>query len=60
MRDRTIAGPLLILTFYVALILAWLMLSGGSTLGALLFFLLGLPVVALALWWGGKRARPKR
>lgn len=60
MRDRRITGPLLILTFYVALIVAWLMLSGGSAVEALLFFLLGLPVVALALWWSGKSARPKR
>ena len=49
MRDRTLAGPLLILTLYVVLILVWLMLSGGGMLGAALFFLLGLPVVAAAL-----------
>lgn len=60
MRDRTFAGPLLILSVYVVIILLWLLLSGGSTIGALLFFLVGLPVVAVALWWSGRSIRPKR
>jgi hypothetical protein len=54
MRGKPLLAALGILTGYVVVILGWLSLEGATELNALLFFVLGLPVAATALWWSGR------
>jgi hypothetical protein len=59
MRNHSIAGFLIIMTLYTIALLAWMVFDGQAAIDVVLFYLLGVPVVVLAVWWGAQ-ARQKR
>ncbi|HEU5423253.1 MAG TPA: hypothetical protein VFU72_06920 [Nitrolancea sp.] len=59
MSAKLLLAALAILAGYVLLGLLWLAVEGATSLGALLFFALGLPVAAAALWWSTRGGPPR-
>ncbi len=59
MKNHSVIGFLIIMTVYTVALVAWMVYDGRAAIDLLLFYLIGVPVVALAVWWGGQ-ARQKR
>lgn len=59
MKNHSVAGFLIIMTVYTLALLTWLVYDGRAAIDVVLFYVLGVPVVAVAVWWGAQ-ARQKR
>ncbi len=59
MKNQSVIGFLIIMTVYTIALFAWLAYDGRVAIDVVLFYLLGVPVVAVAVWWGAQ-ARQKR
>lgn len=60
MKHHSVIGFLIIITIYTAALLAWLVYDGRAATDVVLFYLLGVPVVALAVWWGAQARQRRR
>ena len=59
MKNHSVVGFLIILTVYTLALVGWMVYDGRAAIDVALFYLLGAPIVAVAVWWGGQ-ARQKR
>jgi hypothetical protein len=60
MRNTSVAGFLIIMTIYTVALISWLLFDGGAILDLVLFYALGIPVVAVVVWWSGRTRQRRR
>ncbi|HVB64846.1 MAG TPA: hypothetical protein VNE17_08950 [Nitrolancea sp.] len=60
MRHTSVAGFLIIMTIYTVALISWLLFDGGAILDVVLFYALGIPVVAVVVWWSGRTRQRRR
>ncbi len=60
MKNHSVLGFLIIMTVYTAALLAWMAFDGRAAIDLILFYLVGVPVVVLAVWWGGQTRQRRR
>lgn len=54
MRNPSVAGFLMIMIVYAVILIGWLLYDGGAVLEVGLFYLIGIPIAAAAVWWSGR------
>jgi len=60
MRHASVAGFLIIMTVYTAILIGWFIFDSGAILDVLLFYVLGIPLAAALVWWGGQTRQRRR
>jgi hypothetical protein len=60
MRNASVAGFLIIMTIYTVALLGWLIYDGGAILDVVLFYVVGIPLAALVVWWSGRTRQRRR
>jgi len=60
MRNPSVAGFLMIMIIYAVILIGWLLYDGGAILEVVLFYLIGIPIVAVAVWWSGRTHQRRR
>jgi hypothetical protein len=60
MRNPSVAGFLMIMIVYAVILIGWLLYDGGAILEVALFYLIGIPIAAAAVWWSGRTRQGRR
>jgi hypothetical protein len=60
MRNPSVAGFLIIMIVYAVALIGWLLYDGGAILEVVLFYLIGIPIAAAAVWWSGRTRQRRR
>jgi hypothetical protein len=60
MRNASVAGFLIIMTIYTVALLGWLIYDGGAILDVVLFYVVGIPLAAVVVWWSGRTRQRRR